>query len=92
MCVLFSSLNVGCRGVRGGVHRHREERLLCEGVCPKTCSGKQVEVGCHGGDAQATVCLHVRAGQGAEGVAGRPQTGPVQTHVSTAPVSKARKY
>lgn len=75
---MFAS--VGCRGVRGHFHRHGEQRLLCEGVRPKACSGEQVEVWRDGGDARATVCLHVRAGEGAEGVAGRPQTGPVQAH------------
>lgn len=77
MCVF-----IGCRGVRGHFHRHREQRLLCEAVCPKACSGKQVEVRCYGGDARATVCLHVRAGEGAERVAGRPQAGHGQAHVT----------
>lgn len=33
-------VNAGCRGVRGHLHRHGEQRLLCEGVCPEACSGK----------------------------------------------------
>lgn len=79
-CVSLLCVNVGCGGVRGHIHWYREQWLLCEGVYPNACSGKQVEVWCYGGDAGATICLHVWGGEGAERVAGCPQTGPSQAH------------
>lgn len=73
----------GCRGVRCHFHRDGGQRLLREGVHPKAHTGKQVEVRHHGGDARPAVCVHVRAREGAETVAERPEEGAVQAHVAT---------
>lgn len=42
-----------------------------------------MEVWHHSGDARASVCLHVRAGEGAERVDSGPRTGPAKTHDAT---------
>lgn len=81
--VISIYLNVGRKGIRGHFYRHGEQWLLSEGMWTHERSGKQVEVWHHGGDARATFCLHVWAGEGAERVAAGPHTGPAETHDTT---------
>lgn len=76
----FVTANTGCRGIRCDIHRHREQRLRCEGVCPQECTGEQVEVRLDSNHARATVCPDVRAGTGAGRVAAGAQAGPAAAH------------
>lgn len=79
----FQYFNIGCRGIRGHFHRHREQRLLCERVRTEARTGKQMEVRHYGRDTRTTFCLHVRAGEWAKSVAAGPQRGPTPTHDTT---------
>ncbi|XP_075994867.1 arf-GAP with dual PH domain-containing protein 2 isoform X2 [Genypterus blacodes] len=76
----FTVVNVGSRGFGGHFHWHHRPRLLCERLGAKERSGKQVDVVLGSADPRETVCLHVRAGEGAEGVDGRHRRGSVQAH------------
>lgn len=75
--------HLGCRGVRGHFHRHREQRLLGQDVHPKEHSGEQVEVWHQDRNTWTPVCAHVWAGEGAERVDRSLEEGAGQAHVSS---------